>query len=638
MYTKPEIPLFIRVLCSTSRLNRSRYCADSTSCSESYLEPTLQSLSPSLDQDICHYLSQLSDSGSLNYHLRSSALHNQYPDDIDDTFSALYIVAKHNRDLITPPLLSRIICGLDSVRSSHNPILFNTWYSTSAEFISTDIVALTAVVAFFDQTYFPCTELKQYIFDSYLTKLNTFDLSISQFSEFYHSEFLPLYLFARITWTEKQYVSLFAQITTLIRNIKENHQATLTDLHLLVCAGSKLLIDYFDIVNQTKHSQVNHSNTAQSLGELLIDLFNKTSNSNSTYNNDPLYIERVNNGSVEYAYSQEFTQLLQTESSEATTKLQGIINRPIESHSPYSHPLYLLSDSLIECMALQMLERIISKLSLHQQTYIFKTTKELILSTDFRIVRDILYIRLQTHLNNTQQPSLIAINDFSEILATHLVGLLGHYLYDKIIDNDIDTSYASLSSFAMRIYKKRIAYSLDYSSFELSGEIDRILADIDIQLQIEINKLPYQISETARKSLGTAIVPITLFPDCQDMILRFFRSIQMIRQICDDFKDHEHDKVKNKYTTIDLFTNTSNKIDVARIETTISREFISVYNLLHESHTLNHSDTTEQSTTAANIAHTLFNYTKKLEQKINKLFFEIKVLDQLADSQKQRSK
>lgn len=411
-----KTPVFISILCATTIYRTNTYIENYRSATVDMMNHKISNTDNSYKKKLQSYcsffLSELSAKSTINYFSRNSIHHSTYPDDIDDTFSALYIIALIDGVCINPDILARVICSLDEIRDSDNSILFNTWFYSHnshdtnqhinifnhnnsnsnnndnllnkhelksesglelksvpindnlsklkiihdhvANFKSHDIVALSAVVSFFDIISNPATDLKEYLFQSINEILRQLQITkkYSNFeSSFYHTYHLPVYLFSRIIWSKDQSFI----ILKLLSDIKEqetqinSHQDAL-NAKLIICTMSQIIsnIYLFHLQNIINNNELKEKCEMLRLHiHFVLNVFDDVKNkfpspdlnhnithSKSYINLNPsdlanLYIEKITRDDDEntthiYAQSNEFEKLIELETKNAIVFLKKI--------------------------------------------------------------------------------------------------------------------------------------------------------------------------------------------------------------------------------------------------------------------------------------------------------------------------
>jgi hypothetical protein len=185
--------------------NKNYFCIPTTYWYLSY------QIDISIKNIISFLISQFSSLYTLNYIQRD--LPSPYPDDIDDTFSALFAIQNYLPNWTKGPTLATIIFTLDKIRDKDIPFLFNTWYKAqidtdteSDSWHSLDIVALSAIVAYFESLHLPCESLKTHIIEN--IKLFT-----AETSEFYPFSYMALYLLSRIQISNVEFKDIMTRLT-----------------------------------------------------------------------------------------------------------------------------------------------------------------------------------------------------------------------------------------------------------------------------------------------------------------------------------------------------------------------------------------------------------------------------------------
>ncbi len=166
----------------------------------------------SIRKIISFLISQFSSLYTLNYIHRD--LPSPYPDDIDDTFSALFAIENYLPNWTKDTTLATIIFTLDKIRDKDIPFLFNTWYKAQIDidtdiepdsWHSLDIVALSAIVAYFEYLHLPCEELKAHVIEH----MKSFT---AKTSEFYPFSYMALYLLCRIRISNVEFEDIVTRL------------------------------------------------------------------------------------------------------------------------------------------------------------------------------------------------------------------------------------------------------------------------------------------------------------------------------------------------------------------------------------------------------------------------------------------
>jgi hypothetical protein len=557
-------------------------------------------------------ISQLSCVCTVNYeHIEIAST---YPDDIDDTFSTLYLLESITSDWTTNTKLATIIYTLNQIRNTDTPYLFNTWYSKAKPWHSTDIVAQSAIVAYFDTLSIPCEELRTYIIESMLKFSDST-------SEFYPNAYIALYLVSRMNIPRSD----FKEIYQYIREAGQDYSGA----HILIASA------YWQDYMQDKYKDRYHSVQTTTLNSPAAP------NDNSP---TKLYIEHKN--PLTYATDHIFDRLIFIEYT-----LGKILYCK-------SNQLWLLSGSAIN-QNIQTLEAVQNTILTFLKQYIITSRysdeikqnisielDKIIASKDFKILYA-MYLDIYRIDQGCESTSTKISDNFLKDASTLLYA---YYLYDKIADNS-KTHY--LLPLFVQIYREGIKVlhvlyqtkNIDWIQAETSlMTCDRFYMSVftsgytpkEYKELVKITKqVPFEAH--ADKSCGLQIfLPLlcnhlTLKAELYDLqswysaILSYPRYIQTIfqhliktlqlaRQLADDLDDFAEDISQGKCTTAHYFTNSDHQIldkrkmlDAIMYQINISEIYISILastlktaqNYSHIQHTLNY---------LSNLSHEIKNH------------------------------
>ncbi len=612
-------PIFISALESLSHLRTLAYRKFGLGhdC-ESYL------VSVNHMRNCCLFLSQISADGTINYYNRNSQFSELYPDDIDDTFTCLHILNTYPDSNLLPPrtggyihpeLIARTIEGLDKIRcrpsdilgdtgscpTTDDGILFNTWYSHLPQFKSIDITAQTSVIAFFDSVGFDCTRLKDIVNEAFIQRIQYatyFEDTLCQFSEFYQSPFLPIYLFSRSKLSGDQLECFVTSTSALLQKsfFRQNNISchassvgswTKIDTLLLVCA-----------INYQLHSFLSSNNTdpdvllgagcnqsTRLIYEIhkikhILKYFAGQNQSKISYlkglnpTRYPLYIERQSVEVTTYAHSETFIKNIAREAILGSRQILSKYNK--SSHLvDISTPSYTykdlnsitLTDICTDEIHLCLFEYI-EKFTADEKTYIQSLISDLTNSTDFQIAKDIFnskFSQVITCANKIGGEAgrhiFYLYSGVSEwvtyrpvhLLSNHLLGIIGFYLYDKIIDKELSVTYLPISKYCIQVFEEWLCDIFLLINTDMKLSISHILYLMNISYLEEVQGRPIPIKNIHHKSICSSILALIVYPKYANQTISYFEHLQCARQICDDHKDFDSDFKTGKSTSMTHF-------------------------------------------------------------------------------------
>jgi hypothetical protein len=544
--------------------NKNYFCIPTTYWYLSY------QIDISIKNIISFLISQFSSLYTLNYIHRD--LPSPYPDDIDDTFSALFAIQNYLPDWTKGSTLATIIFTLDKIREKDTPFLFNTWYKAridtdteSDSWHSLDIVALSAIVAYFESLDLPCELLKTYVMEN--IKLFT-----AETSEFYTFSYMALYLLSR----------------TQISNIEfEDIVTRLTGEHITCSPDPNTLLpnqpdQYNNLLiasicwNQFQYKSVSLTPTSGTNYLPIPDIV-------IPHTDKPVYLYIEFDNPKVYATDILFDQLIYIES-----RLGQMVYRLFHTST------YLPRQT----SARQISTRPSTE---EYKTLVFEHLKKYIEKTHYaESIRVDLLASLRDILNSKDFNIICAVyRDMEDIMHSHLSGthithdtlkdfstlLYAYYLYDQIAD---DTNKHFLLPFFITLYRagitalkdiytvcnipwlhaESILYTCDslYMSIFRYGTYRHTLGDLiaicsHIPIELHAHKscglqvfLPL-ICQTIdiwedRLSHISWYSPLYSYSDYIIFILsKTIHAIQLARQLADDLDDFEQDTQIHKITT-----------------------------------------------------------------------------------------
>lgn len=476
-------------------------------------------------------LSQFGKNCTLNYYPKSFGQSSIYPNDVDDTGSALFAIFYANNTLITPFHISNLLLSLEEIRIPEFPHLFNTWYLSKTQVLSDkrwrslDAIALSGLSAFFQAMHSPSEYLEQFVFESLFDFKELGDQSVT--SEFYHSFPLAFYLGCRIGFDKNKSLSLI--------EIAEHY----LEIHLISLSSTDIAL----IISTILHVHKSHSYKLTEK-EFEIPFIKIPRAEDFTYDissKNHLYIESMQGENISFASSKYIDSLILFEAYFAK-----------EAEKIHRIKKYYLTQEISEGLDLENRNNIDIPIddTIDEQIVVYlkeftdiDIAQALIKSTDFQICKEIVFSGQLEHLiHNRSHRALLEI---------HALGLYVYHLYDKIMDKELP-----ISSLAQLMRLKRILIRR-FEDFSNTSMIQRIL-DLTDDFYSSIFSLE-SLSQTKnytdhyKKSIGVCIIPIIVLSQYEAEITRFFKHYQLARQLADDAKDQSIDKQLGKKTTMDFF-------------------------------------------------------------------------------------
>ncbi len=516
-------PVFISILEMTSLVNIRDYLGTLGESREG-----IQLLEKEIQAFALFLLSQFSRTSTLNYLPRTKD--SSYPDDIDDTCSAFYAIGKYNSTLITPHHIANLLIALDSLRFRDQPYAFNTWcvdiekeiQSSESEWLSLDPIVLCAVAACFELWNIPCTELKNFIYES----LSTFN---AESSAFYDAVPLPLYLASRIEFD-------FAQRQILAEKLCDYLGRDTFAPNKYICLAALSRFQPDNALLEAEDFETDYD---------VIEA-------------EPLYIESTNQdkeaGSV-HAYSLYFNQLVYIEASLAALQEPKGVN-PRSDDAINKNVSKYINGIIDQCMP-----------SGHQRNTVIRDLSDsLINSIDFNIFADIYLLSLA--VKDSEDDSM------HSPLYIHGLGLLAYYLYDKLYDGELSADFLPCLIYFHRIFHIELTHLLGKIGAQNTSRIFELLDQTDIfNLNLpcthgDINNMDQiaflssiagtPLTDHYQKSQGSILMYLTLFPHYEKLFGDFFKHFLLARQIADDIEDFEKDLSIGKLSTAYYFLDLSN--------------------------------------------------------------------------------
>ncbi len=565
-------PVFLTIL-ELTILNRINY----------YLKDSmLPTLELHISQRLSFIFSQFSSNFTLNYNPRFRAeraanSYSNFPDDIDDTFSAWYALFTHDPLLVTPAHVSELLYSLESLRDTDNPCTFNTWYATDLEkWHSIDPIVLSALVSFFQNINIQAEELSNFVYNSLIDFKDMNDIAPT--SLFYHSFPLAFYLGTRIKFDEQKSITLLQ----IVANILSTKRQTLSQIDLaLIQAG----ICYLHNVHKGK------------LGIYDIEIIPFELNIDLQQTQNPLYIESIKSEIPNFCSSEYIDTLIQFESYFGTQYI-----------ATSSHIEEDLDTSDIDITSMEYSEKNIS-LSFLNEKQKHELAYDIIKSSDFQIVKDLVLLR-----------SLIGDTDYISYINAHLLGLFVYHLYDKLIDRELDSNTLPSLITVHREFINTIRDLASGSCQEIMKEIDNILSETD---KFYKNMGVSNYTDHFKKSIGICIIPLIVMPEYKTELCRFFKHYQLARQLADDLKDLDQDLKQGKETTMSSFMSKAYEETAPQVsQVDINKVFAVIEEELDEAKlSIEHIDTA--------VRNLLTKYTEKLSKKIDHFRFELAVLKEM---------
>lgn len=547
-------------------------------------ELAIMQISAYSDKLISFLMSQLSECYTINYYPRNnihSYTKSPYPDDIDDTFTALFAIYKNSPKLITANHIATLLMGLEKIRSIEEPFTFNTWYinninssdhiglhdqqvqenfksdkSVKSAWIEVDPIVNSSIQAFFSElSYDQNTKLLDYILKSPSQDTNKFN------SRYYHSSSFAHYLISRIklnpNYHETYLLGLFQNLSDLSSSDAKYNTEMLLNKSKIIASISHIIHEnpeytskYFRSLNQYFKPQ-----------ELLNLIFEHD------FDASELYIESDKDDNTLYAKSIDIDKLIIIEClfSMEILKLNFEISKlACERSFAESH----LKTYNYKSELLQYLYSIDSEI--RDISEIDHLIEQLLNSNDFLIIKDFLlhfdlnHIRVIDHDNTTSNQRLEELK--IELLNIHLIGLVAYNLYDKICDSEFSVHKLPIflklkNRFIYKFEKLIIKYGFNTAlNTDLEHELDNLESTY-----LNLNNCGY--IDHVNKSLAQFIIPSCLAYKESVEIKSFYKHYLIARQILDDLKDFEHDRSISKITTMTYFQEISDQRSYTIINT-----------------------------------------------------------------------
>lgn len=568
---------FISILRLTSLLRIQTYvnklghhsCHDNSYTSKRYLplssnyQENLYTLHSTIHNLKDFLISQLSCVCTVNYeHIEIAST---YPDDIDDTFSTLYLLDNMNPGWTTDTKLATIIYTLNQIRDTDTPYLFNTWYSKTKPWHSLDIVAQSAIVAYFDTLSIPCEKLRTHIIES----MKKFSESSS---EFYPNANMALYLVSRMNIPRSDFKEMYQHMYKMAQGFSDTHTLiSSTYWQHYIQDGPK---DYYHPAQDTTLN----SPTAPD-------------------KNFPtkLYIEHKN--PLTYATDHIFDRLVFIECTlgkityyKSTCKSTRQLLIPKHIIDSTAQTLEAAKHTVLNFLKQYIIN---SPYSTAIKQNISKELDTIIASKDFKILYamylDIHHIE-QIHDSVFTKISSYFLKDTSTLL-------YAYYLYDKIADNSkahyllplfVQIYRAGLKALHTLYETKNIDWITQtettlmacdkfYMSVFTSGHVPNEHNEC-----IKINKkLPFESHADKSGGLQIFLPLICRHITCKEGLYEIqswysaipslsryiqitfqhlLKTLQLARQLADDLDDFEADQSQGKYTTAHYFINSDHQI------------------------------------------------------------------------------
>jgi len=543
-------PVFITVLEGTVLLRLRQYFRLLSLSECNIRDQIIHSLDKQLLEISNFILGQLSYISTLNYVPRKthsyifgnqkrfmhdiSFIKSVYPDDIDDTFSALYLLSLISPHSIHTNRIAIILTELEKIRNPVNKHLFNTWYSRYPIWKNTDYTALSSVVAFFDSIHNPCTELKKEVFNATFRGV---------YSDFYTSYEISLYLLSRCTIPSTHRGSFFIKCTKSLHNNTSFNSQLATSAWIWTIIGSNThtdtsskneIINAYETISKLKHTTLYHTPHA------------------GTFD---LYTERLSrNNHISYARSKIFEKLVTIECIVAQYLLKHAYHQTIYTYKNKSR-LRLGTSSKHRLSTGQIRDIVLDSYSefdidVFTKNILRAKLNTILNSVDFRIVRDILYTYIDVQQSLSASTTHRIINNRrtppATLLTLHTQGLLTYNILDKVIDGDIPPILFSLAStLVYHFYNNLNKYNFGKIPSHICNQIHNyyILSNSSYFSRV-------RLSDCWQKSIGTALFPIIQYPIFARQFMYFFKNFQHARQLLDDMKDLPYDDVVGKQSSL----------------------------------------------------------------------------------------
>ena len=444
---------------------------------------------------------ELSPRNTLNYFERTNS-DKIYPDDIDDTFRGLSIIAHQRNNFLPVSMLTsatKLCCELP--RDTNG--LYQTWISTDARFADYDIVANCALVRLLS--------LSNIEHKGLLKSFGDLILSDSLVSKYYCLPFI-LHELSILNIDERSRKALGDHAITLLGG-------ELNWLQMAWCISAAL-----------------RSNISSEIVTSAFDLFlNKFKNETGLL---PLYIEKISGTQAEYAASKEVQSLFAAEAILLFLKSQMPEDRKA---------------SLLKSPHLDIITSVESKLFLLSEGDIWMNVlKQSRQSKSLLSISTLCHRWNSINSKNATDKSSALENMLSE--AT-LFGWLSYSVFDSIMDGeDQYKKYVPLAECAQRHMHSLFC---DISSNSLSERkwLETQLSKIERAHFTELRGCPAIPSD---KSAGHMIGPLLLLirqghlPD--SLIFKnslvYFEEYLTIRQLSDDLHDFKEDWNKKISTLV----------------------------------------------------------------------------------------
>ncbi len=510
-------------------------------------------LSLYLKEIITFTLNQKTELNTWNYWTKNSpsTLENPLPDDLDDTFNALFILLKNESvpgALVTPKILESMVRALISTEKIFENIYtsYNTWISNDPKFKDTDPVVQVIIFRVLEYINSVPEKFKAFIKTYIENILDTIaNKPLIPVSKYYISNAYVLSEISFLSFVDQEKMRTAIHAFEYVRsnNLLDNpnntqypNQETIDTDELFIAQAKENIYTYETLTSYN----VDKSEIPQHVNKYTYTLTGKFTK---------LYIESTKDGNRIYAGSQHLDTAFQIR---YLATLLGKIDTEIRRLK--TQEIYTLIFNDLNIKLYKFISRSSNKESVQRIIdTIFKGNGKL-------IIQDLIseLYKFSGNLTPTNTDTTLDTYQLTDIYKIQIYGWISYTISDMCIDHEIENTYIGIClDFNMHMHHeiertiRRIKAKKPYDTTYLEVSISSTLSELHVAQYNAMAKFRDFDSEGS-KSIGYAITPLLLLAsrinisrEDIDNMIELYRSTLACRQLSDDAHDFEEDYKNN---------------------------------------------------------------------------------------------
>lgn len=502
-----------------------------------------------LKEIITFTLNQKTELNTWNYWSKnsSSALENPFPDDLDDTFNALFVLLKNESvpgALVTPKILGSMVRTLiSSEMTSEGPhTSYNTWISNDPKFRDRDPVVQVIIFRVLEHINSVPEKFKAFI-KAYLENIldTIINTPLVPVSKYYISNAYVLSEISFLSFVDKEKIRTaihafedgrFYSLLNNPNNAQYPDQETIDTDELFIAQAKENICTYETLTSDT----IDESKMPQHINKYTYTLTSKFSK---------LYIESTKNDDRIYAGSQHLDTAFQIRYlATLVDKIDTEIKR-LKTQEIYTlifNDLYIKLYRFISISPnKESVQRIIDT--------VFKGNGEMIIQELISELYD-----FSENLTFTNTDPVLSTYQLADICKIQIYGWISYTISDMCIDHEIESTYIGIC-LDINMYMhheiqriiRRIKTEKQHDTTYLEMRISSVLSELH---ETQYNALAKfcDLNSEGSKSIGHAVAPLLLLASRKniskediDNIIEFYRNSLSCRQLSDDAHDFEED-------------------------------------------------------------------------------------------------